>query len=281
MQKKYARAKVVRSSGVHGRSRYNHLLMSCGLPVLFPLFANAQPSVAAAARVRVSDEPLLTSSVRGTVADSAGNPIPFATVVWGEARQAVSTTDSGAFRLTDIPAGKTRFSIRRLGYAPLDFDLDLKPGMIKPVVVNMLPVATHLSEVAVEAHGDASDDAYREERFRTTGFYDREANLTGYFISPEEVGKRRPSFISDLMYNVPGVSMVGRPHSSVLRYVSSSEHCRLQLYLDGHPVGDGDDLVTGSDIKAVEVYNSLMTVAPAFMPSPLKGYCGSIIVWTR
>ena len=222
-----------------------------------------------------------TSSVRGHVRDSAGKPIPYATVVWGEARQVVSTTDSGTFELHDIPAATTRFTVRRLGYVPVDFDLELRPGRLKPVVVNLIPVAAPLSEVSVATHSDVDSDEYRAARFAATGFVARMARLPGYFIPPDEVERRRPTYVSDLMYGVPGVTMVGRPHTASLYYVSSSQRCRMQLYLDGHPATDGDDLVPGSDIKAVEVYTSLTSAAEKFLPSPLKGYCGSIVVWTR
>ncbi len=221
------------------------------------------------------------SSVRGLVRDSADTPIPFATVVWGEARQVITTSDSGAFALTDIPAGKTRFTIRRLGYVPVDFDLILKPGTIKPVVVHLSPTAPSLTTVDVEAPRAMGTDTYRDDRFRATGFFDRKAHLSGYFISPDEVERRRPMYVSDLMYGVPGVTLTGRPHTPSARYVSSSEHCRLQVYLDGHPVPDGDEFVSGSDIKAVEVYSSLLRASDRFLPSPQKGYCGSIVVWTK
>ena len=221
------------------------------------------------------------SSVHGLVRDSADTPIPYATVVWGEARQVISTGDSGSFTLTDIPAGKTRFTVRRIGYVPVDFDLILKPGTVKPVVVHLLPAAPALTTVDVEARGTVDTDPYREERFRQTGFFDRKAHLTGYFIAPDEVERRKPMYVSDLLYGVPGVMLVGRAHTPSARYVSSSEHCRLQIYLDGHPAPDGDDFVPGSDIKAVEVYSSLLHAADKFLPSPRKGYCGSIVVWTK
>jgi hypothetical protein len=219
--------------------------------------------------------------VSGQVRDSSGNPIPYATVVWGAARQVISTTDSGTFELRDIPAATTRFSVRRLGYAPADFDLELRPGRLKPVVIHLTPVAAPLSEVAVERRNDVDSDEYRAARFAATGFLDRMARLPGYFIPPDEVERRKPSSISDLMNGVPGVSMVGRPHTASLRYVSSAQHCALRIYMDGHPASDGDDLVPGSDIKAIEVYTSLTTAPDKFMPSPVAGYCGSIVVWTR
>ena len=221
------------------------------------------------------------SSVHGLVRDSADTPIPFATVVWGEARQVITTSDSGSFALTDIPSGKTRFTVRRLGYVPVDFDLILKPGMLKPVVVHMSPMAPALTTVDVEAHGATGDDPYRDDRFRATGFFDRKAHLSGYFITPDEVERRRPTYVSDLMHGVPGVTLVGTPHSPSARYVSSSEHCRMQVYLDGHPAPDGDEFVAGSDVKAVEIYTSLLRASDKFLPSPQKGYCGSIVVWTK
>lgn len=222
-----------------------------------------------------------TSSLHGLVRDSLDNPIPHATVVWGVARQVVSTTDSGSFALADIPTGKTRFTVRRLGYVPADFDLVLKPGVIKSVIIRLVASPSALPEVAVEARVGVDDDSYRIARFKATGFFDRKAHLPGYFISPDEVEKRRPTYISDLMYGVPGVAMVGRPHSSSLRYVSFSQRCRLQLYMDGHPAADGDDLAPGSDVMAIEVYTTLLAAAESFLPSPLKGYCGSIVVWTK
>lgn len=221
------------------------------------------------------------SSVRGLIRDSADTPIPFATVVWGEARQVITTTDSGAFTLTDIPSGKTSFTVRRLGYVPVDFDLILKPGTIKPVVVHLFPTPPSLTAVEVEAPSTMKADAYRDDRFRATGFFDRKAHLSGYFISPDEIEARRPTYVSDLLRTVPGITLVGRPHTPSARYVSSNEHCRLQVYLDGHPAPDGDDFVAGSDIKAIEVYNSLLRASDRFLPSPQKGYCGSIVVWTK
>jgi hypothetical protein len=243
--------------------------------------AAQQPTVGPS--TQPADAPALQrpSSVRGLVRDSADTPIPFATVVWGEARQVITTSDSGAFALTDIPPGKTRFTVRRLGYAPVDFDLMLKPGTLKPVVVHLVPAAPALSTVEVEAHAPLGDDPYRDDRFLATGFFDRKAHLAGYFISPDEVERRRPTYVSDLLYGVPGVMLVGRAHTPSAHYMAVSGHCRLQVYLDGHAVPDGDDFVSGSDIKAVEVYSSLLRASDRFLPSPQKGYCGSIVVWTK
>ncbi len=263
-----------------GRRRALLLECVCLLGIAAPIWAQQTPFAPQQLR-EATQSAQRTSSVHGRVVDTANKPIPFARVVWGDAQQVITTTDSGSFSLTDIPAGKTHFTVRRLGYVPVDFDLVLKPGVVKPVVVNLMPVASELSEVTVEAHKAPDDDSLRAARFEATGFFDRQAHIPGYFIPPDEVEKRRPTYVSDLMFSVPGVVMIGRPHTSSLRYVSAGQRCRLQLYLDGHPASDGDDFVNGSDIKAIEVYPSLLTASERFLPSPLKGYCGSIVVWTK
>jgi hypothetical protein len=55
--------------------------------------------------------------------------------------------------------------------------------------------------------------------------------------------------------------MVGRPHTPALRYASSSQHRRLQLYLDGRPAIGGNDFVTRSNLKPVEGYTTLLSSA--------------------
>ncbi len=264
----------------HGPGRALFLECVCLLGIATPIWAQ-QTSLATQQRREATQSAQQTSSVHGRVVDSANKPIPFAHVVWGDAQQIITTTDSGSFALADIPAGKTRFTVRRIGYVPVDFDLLLKPGVLKPVVINLVSVASELSEVMVEAHKAPDDDSLRAARFEATGFFDRRAHIPGYFIPPDEVERRRPTYVSDLMFGVPGVVLVGRPHTSSLRYVSAGQRCRLQLYLDGHPASDGDDFVSGGDIKAIEVYPSLLTASERFLPSPLKGYCGSIVVWTK
>ena len=221
-----------------------------------------------------------TATVRGSIRDSANAPLSSATVAWGEPSQSLRADDSGKFEIPGLRPGLVRFTVRRLGYAPVQFDLSLTGGIIKPVVVNMVAVPENLSAVAVERTSEAASDP-RAARFLWTGFLDRQAQHRGYFIGPEEVERRRPNYVSDLMFTVPGVVMVGRPHSRNARYLSSVGQCPLKLYLDGNEAPEGDDWVAGTDIKAVEVYTNSTSVPSAFMASQLKGYCGSIVVWTK
>ncbi len=272
-------ASVRRSSGHVVAAIRTGLALACCLAAGSQ--AEAQPATVPPAGIPLPIGQPRPASVRGNVRDSSNSPISYATVGWGEPLQTVRTSDSGAFEISGLTAGRQRFNVRRLGYTPVDFELDLRAGSIKPVVVSMVPVAAALSNMTVAAQRHEDADAIRAARFEATGFFDRMARRPGYFIAPDEVERRQPAFISDLMRNVPGVRIVGQPHSGSLKYYSANGQCRLKLYLDGHSAPEGDDWVPGTDVKAVEVYNNLLTVPEAFMPSPLKGYCGSVIVWTK
>lgn len=221
------------------------------------------------------------ATLRGNVRDSSNSPISYATVAWGAPPQSLQSTDSGSFEIAGLTPGRTHITVRRLGFVPVEFDLVLRPGVIKPIIVTMVAAPGRLAAVAVETSSPEDTDSMRAARFKATGFFDRMAIHRGYFIPPREVDNRRPAFVSDLLYGVPGVRMLGTPHSASVRYLSTTGQCRLRIYLDGQPAPDGDDFIPGSDIKAVEIYTSLAEVPGSFMPSPLKGYCGSIVVWTR
>lgn len=274
---------ILRESGTLARAsravRTLTLLFAVS-PAVTWIARDARAQAAAASRPAATQPPARTATVRGSVRDSSNVPISYATVAWGEPSQSLRSDDAGGFEIAGLRPGPTKFVIRRLGFAPVEFELALRPGVTKPVVVNMLPLPQNLGAVSVERTSEANPDP-RAERFLWTGFLERQARHRGYFIGPEEIERRRPNFISDLMVTVPGVIMIGRPHSRGAKYLSSAGQCPLKLYLDGNAAPEGDDWVAGSDIKAVEVYANSMSVPGAFMPSQLKGYCGSIVIWTK
>jgi iron complex outermembrane recepter protein len=57
-------------------------------------------------------------TLRGTVADTAGRPVPAATVNVAELGLTAITQADGVFRFSDVPAGRYTVVVRRLGFAP-------------------------------------------------------------------------------------------------------------------------------------------------------------------
>ena len=64
------------------------------------------------------------------------------------------------------------------------------------------------------------------------------------------------------------------------------DRCVPTVYVDGHRsmAGNGvavDELVNGSDIAAVEVYDKPFEAPAEFTPSIQEINCGVIVIWTR
>ncbi len=79
------------------------------------------------------------TSISGTVADSAGEPIARVLVYVDAATHFGFTDSTGAFRLTRLPAGEHRVHFRKTGFAPRTFDFvlsgDTMEGSIGTVVL--------------------------------------------------------------------------------------------------------------------------------------------------
>jgi len=241
--------------------------------VIGPDSADAQsPTDDGAGRTRVI--------VRGSVKDTTGNAIASATIVAFGLSLSVTSDDSGLFSFGPLPAGPRRFEIRRLGYQPIRFDVNIPASGPHAIDIELSPVAQTLA--GVEVRGTSVS-------LSTTGFFDRKHQYDGAtFIGPEEIAKRHASFASQVLESVPGVQLrgtVGRKRA-VLR-----NGCDVAIYVDRRFMRSGrdrrgiewgffDDLVDVSDVYAVEVYAHPPPdfIAPDF---PSQRFCGAIVIWTR
>jgi len=84
------------------------------------------------ARTELTLVPLATLAARGAVftgvvvADSTHTPIPLAEVAFPELNKSETTNPHGEFRISGIPAGEYRISVRRIGYGAADAKLAFK-----------------------------------------------------------------------------------------------------------------------------------------------------------
>jgi len=84
------------------------------------------------ARTELTLVPLATLAARGAVftgvvvADSTHTPIPLAEVAFPELNKSETTNSHGEFRISGIPAGEYRISVRRIGYGAADAKLAFK-----------------------------------------------------------------------------------------------------------------------------------------------------------
>lgn len=221
------------------------------------------------------EPPPATSVLTGDVRDSLGHPIAYATV-YIDGGAATSANESGRFRLVDVPTGKTMFGVRRLGYGPVNFSIDMPADSTVLVTVHLHRVVQQLREVTVEEKL-LSMSLYR------AGFYDRQKAGVGYFLLPLDIRERAPQRIEDLLYGIPGVTVLNIDGRPVANGLSPAGYCRLSVVLDGRRYqlkGQSELLIDPGNVKALEVY-ARPTEVPAQFKDPDNPLCGVLVLWTK
>jgi len=275
--------------------------------VSFPRFF---PRVLAGAKSRIAMHPralliplilfLLPESVAPQVRivgrvieDQTGLPIGFADVTirspGGATVGRLETDELGNFEYTVRRGYGVRIHASRLGYrentTPL---LYFDNHRLLQVEVRLDPEAILLAPLEIVAWSEVIDDAMLE------GYKNRLKTGLGFYITREEVEARNPTFVSDLLRDVPGIQLSGgtvgaRPSVRMAR--ASNRNCATQIWVDGFLANRRDllsgrpedfridDMVIPSSVEGIEVYRGLSTVPPEFL-NP-DAVCGVIAIWTR
>jgi hypothetical protein len=241
----------------------------------------------------------------GRLVDGHSAPIALAEVKVNRTR--VATNDSGRFAVR-IDAGKVNIEVKRLGFMQARHSMQVRRDTTIEIV--MLPSPGRLQTVTVTETSLAG--------LTRLGFYDRQEQvkrgfLNGTFITPDDVTKRNPSAVSQMLGNVQGVSL----QNSAGRLIPTAHdgQCAMTIYLDGAQINNtkgqqgkmsaliemerdnqidpelgptggriadygGIDLVMSAhQLLAIEVY-------PRAGSAPLKyqslsNNCGIILLWTK
>jgi hypothetical protein len=164
------------------------------------------------------------------------------------------------------------------------------------IEVRLDPDAILLAPLEVIAWSERPEDAMLE------GFRRRLGNGLGTYITREDVEKRNPALVTDLLRDVPGLLVSGsgtgtRPVVRVQRAAGMAlltpGDCMTQIFVDGFLVNrrmigmNGarpsdfriDDVVSPVSVEGIEIYKGLGTVPAEFLNPDAK--CGVIAIWTR
>lgn len=128
------------------------------------------------------------------------------------------------------------------------------------------------------------------------GFRHRLDSGTGYYITRDDIDRRRPMYITDMLAEVPGVRLTSSGSGS-RRTISMSrgtrQVCPVQVFMDGrlltapirtrsgteNAAASIDDFVSPLSVEGIEVYRGLSTVPAEFMTPDAQ--CGVVAIWTR
>ena len=229
-----------------------------------------------AARPAAAQEPALTSAVAFVVTDSAGVPIPYAQVLEQRTDRLRGVADArGELSAGRWPLGSYALRVRRVGYHPREFTLELREP----------------DSVRVRVHLDAAPQRLRAEtaaaaRGRLADFQHRRGGSLGIFYDRQEIDRRRPTQVTEMLRTTPGLTYARDSRSGEMRLlgrdVSLAGGCPLEFFLDNVPIGDNlaaDRTIDMVNVAAIEVYRG-----PADVPAAYRGHrsrCGLVLVWTR
>lgn len=232
--------------------------------------------------------PLLAGSlsaqgIRGRVLDAeTGQPVAGATVEVLDAGEValrrVVTDTAGGFSLRVAETGRYHLRSERIGYETVTSPpIDMVAGDTLVVELRMATEAVVLAPLTITASSRRSPwDRTLDE------FYERQRRGWGRFIGPAEIERLRPVTVTQLLHGYPGIRIrYGRGMQSTVLMRTGRGNCAPTIYVDGHrmPGNDIDQWVTGSAVRAVEVYSRAMEV-PGEFASVRNWNCGAIVIWT-
>ncbi len=219
-----------------------------------------------------------TGIVRGMIRGEDGRAVPNAEVsVRGAAAHTTRSDDAGRFSVT-TETGLNAVSVRLLGRQPLDTSIAVDAGATTELNV-VLARITSLDTVVTRAQS-------AECRQATTldGFNCRRLNASGIFLDQADIVRRKPYFVGDLFYGMPGMEVYA---TRTGRSYRAKNECMVTL-IDGRPlVGRPPE---SDDLLGVEVYQKYQDVPSQYrtfswMPPGAKRPppfpCVIVNLWTR
>ncbi|HSG46711.1 MAG TPA: Plug domain-containing protein, partial [Longimicrobiales bacterium] len=203
----------------------------------------------------------------------------------------LETGDGGTFEFEVENQAAVQIHVRRASFKsntmPLLYFGDRKFFQVE---VRLDPQAILLAPLEVITWSDVDPSPM------LNGFRERLRTGMGVYITREQIERRRPTYMADLLREVPGVTVTGsgignRPIIQIGRTLSQG--CEAQIWVDGFllnrrltaapgaPMADVrlDDAVHPLSVEGIEIYRGLASVPAQFLNPDAR--CGVIVVWTR
>lgn len=226
--------------------------------------------------------------VFGTVRNVSGVPVVGAEVWIDGTEYRVVSNDSGEFRIDNVPSGRAKVMVRRVGFRPDSKKVALQPGDTRHVKFVLEGMLEELETVLITAKaGEAS---------RLGEFWARRMVGIGVFITRAEIERRHPPRTADLFQQVMGVRVLHATGGDPTRIVTGRQSmapgvnsrslasgvCPMQYYVDGIFMANGMftvDEMSPDMVEAIEVYRGPSEIPARFRQRDTA--CGLIVIWTR
>ena len=216
--------------------------------------------------------------VRGRVVRQGDRAVGGARVRLGETGAEAVTNSEGWFSLDSLPLGSWTFDARAIGFMGQSRQVDVVAGNTSEAMFVLESRQAFLDTVKVVGQRVVDAPWHRD-------FLERKRRGFGYFVDQEEVERRNPLYVSDLLRTVPGAYVTPGSFGGRILFRGSSfssAYCTPDLYINGMYVQSMggmsvEDFVSTMDVVALEVYPRAVNVPAQYQR--MNG-CGALLVWT-
>jgi hypothetical protein len=245
------------------------------------LFAAAASLLASAAAAQVH------STLRLHVDDERGHPLAHAVVHVGGVTRAALTDSHGQAVVDLIPPGNRIVEVSHVGYALLRVAADFDSTAVDRTV-RMTADPVELPGLVVTSWG-------RSMRLRNVGFYDRQRQGLGVFMTGDELMATLPLNTNDAFRRMRGFTLeptrgtdfVVVTTRGMSNLSAGSALCYPLIYIDGMLMStrtprdqvEAFRSIPPDDVEGIEAYPS-----PATIPAQYNitgSACGVVLIWTK
>lgn len=238
-----------------------------------------------------------TTSIIGAIRDPAsGSFVSGVSVVMESLGRHALTNTLGQWTFADVPNGRHRIALRKIGYAPADTIITVDPSRPSTYALTLGSRIQVLDSSLTLAQGGSGTPAMR-------AFEERRLLGHGHFLDEHHLRQRdQQPLYAVILSRMPGLTMVrdgSRVYLSSTRSTSSARgrafdppsgrpKCWVTVYLDGRPLIEGSppayDPVDFASLNthafaAAEFYAGGATVPAQF--NATRNNCGTLLLWTR
>lgn len=215
-----------------------------------------------------------TGRLFGRVVSGDGDPLKGARIRFLETGQEAVANDKGYVNLDSLPLGSYAVDARALGYVVAVRTVDIRAG--SPVFMDFVldNRRAFLDTVRVVGRPIAISQQH-------LSFLRRRQQAIGRFFDENEIERRNPLYVTDLLRMTAGVRVLtgGRV---MFRAGSGGQDCAPSVFVDGLQVAGVeqvglDAFLSVQDIRGMEVYTRGAQVPVEFTR---EGNCGALVVWT-
>lgn len=191
-------------------------------------------------------------NIQGVITDEQGIFVPYATISVANSKKGTVSNSEGKFLLLDVPLGKQILTIRYLGYADQNIDVEVVENTTTEVKIVLVQQSEELDSVILTGFVGGQAKALNTQK--------NKQNITNV-VSADQVGKFPDANIGDAVKRIPGITMQvdqGEARNIIIRGLAPQLN---SVTLNGSrvPSAEGDnrnvqmDLIPADMIQQIEV----------------------------